>query len=89
MAIWGHTNGPKQRNKVMSMVPAAARLQVATLTHVGLLERFIELAQAELDRAEDSFTRESLAEMIETLRADLRGHTMLLSRIPAAEMACA
>ncbi|WP_207476224.1 hypothetical protein [Arenibaculum pallidiluteum] len=73
----------------MSMVPAAARLQVATLTHVGLLERFIELTQAELDRAEDSFTRESLAEMIEAMRTDLRGHTMLMSRIPAAEMACA
>lgn len=68
---------------------AANRLQVATLTHVGLLERFIEMTQAEIDRADDSFTRESLAEMLDVLRADLRGHTMLLSRIPAAEMACA
>jgi hypothetical protein len=69
--------------------PAANRIQVATLTHVGLLERFIEMTQAEMDRTEDAFTRESLSEMLEGLRNDLRGHAFLLSRIPAAEMACA
>ncbi len=70
-------------------IPAANRLQVATLTHVGLLERFIDMTQAELDRAEDAYTRESLAEMLETLRNDLKGHTLLLSMIPHTEMACA
>lgn len=54
----------------MSMPQLSASLRNASRVHARLLDSFIELTRAELDKQSCAFAQESLRELLEALRLD-------------------
>ncbi len=58
-----------------SHVPAEVR--AACRVHARLLDSFIDITRAEIDRQTCQFTQESLRETLETLRSDRKAYGTL------------
>ena len=62
-------------------------LRSACRVHARLLDSFIELTRAELDRHTCAFTQESLRETLELLRADRKAYGALGGLIAVSDAA--
>jgi light-regulated signal transduction histidine kinase (bacteriophytochrome) len=66
-----------------SLIPA--ELRNACRTHARLLDGFIELTRAELDKQSCSFAQESLREMLEALRSDRKHYGTLAGLVAVVD----
>ena len=62
----------------MSYSSASRRVQSASLTHMALLDEFIRITKEKLGTQEDAFTRDSLADLLLTLRDERDGYARLV-----------
>ena len=65
----------------------ASELRSACRVHARLLDTFIELTRAELDRQTCTFAQESLRETLETMRADRKAYGALGGLIAVSDAA--
>jgi hypothetical protein len=70
----------------MEDIQAPQHLRHASLTHVRLINNFIQMVNTEMDRQDCSFVRESLTEMLENLLSE-RHNYALVSGIRVVEPA--
>jgi hypothetical protein len=70
----------------MTFSSASRRVQSASLTHMALLDEFIRITKDKLGNQEDAFVRDSLADLLLTLRDERDGYARLVE-MPALETA--
>lgn len=70
----------------MAYSSASRRVQAASLAHMGLLDEFIRITKEKLGTQEDAFVRDSLADLLLTLRDERAGYARLVE-LPALETA--
>jgi hypothetical protein len=63
------------------------RIAQSSRVHARLIERFIEVTEAELASQTDTFVRESLEDLLHTMRNDRRGYGALGGVMPVSEAA--
>ncbi len=63
------------------------RIAQSSRVHARLIERFIEVTEAELASQTDTFVRESLEDLLYTMRHDRRGYGALGGVMPVSEAA--
>jgi hypothetical protein len=61
----------------MEDIQTPQHLRHASLTHVRLINSFIQIVHTEMDRQDCSFVRESLTEMLENLRSERQNYSLL------------
>ncbi len=57
----------------------AEKITTSSRVHIDLVDEFIRLTQDKIDGQRDAFTRESLLDMLATLREERAGYLDLLS----------
>ena len=55
------------------------KITTSSQVHIALVDEFIRLTQDKIDRQRDTFTRESLYDLLATLREERAGYLELLS----------
>jgi len=70
----------------MTYSSASSRVQSASLTHMALLDEFIRITKDKLGTQEDAFIRDSLSDLLLTLRDERDGYARLIE-MPALEQA--
>ncbi|MDR3515646.1 MAG: hypothetical protein P4M00_07515 [Azospirillaceae bacterium] len=60
---------------------APAELRESCRSHARLLDSFIEMTRAELERQSSAFARESLSDMLDALHEDRRCYGALLDLV--------
>ena len=70
----------------MAFSSASSRVQSASLTHMALLDEFIRITKEKLGNQEDAFVRDSLGDLLLTLRDERDGYARLVE-LPALEKA--
>ena len=63
-----------------------SRVQSASLAHMALLDEFIRITKDKLGTQEDAFVRDSLADLLLTLRDERDGYARLVE-LPVLEAA--
>ncbi|EWY40174.1 hypothetical protein N825_36215 [Skermanella stibiiresistens SB22] len=63
------------------------RIAQSSRVHARLIERFIEVTEAELAGQSDPFVRESLLDLLSTMRDDRRGYGVLGGVMAVSEAA--
>ncbi|UEM23348.1 hypothetical protein JL100_011645 [Skermanella mucosa] len=63
------------------------RLAQSSRVHARLIERFIEVTESELAGQSDPFVRESLQDLLSTMRDDRRGYGMIGGVMAVSEAA--
>jgi hypothetical protein len=78
-----------KREPIMTDVRRCTDLRIAqsSRVHARLIERFIEVTEAELAGQTDNFVRESLEDLLHTMRDDRRGYGTLGGVLPVVEAA--
>jgi len=62
----------------MSFISANSKIQAASQTHITLLDEFIRITKDKLASQEDAFVRDSLADLLLTLRDERDGYSRLI-----------
>ena len=70
----------------MACSSANRRVQSASLAHMALLDEFIRITKEKLGNQEDAFVRDSLGDLLLTLRDERDGYARLVE-MPALEEA--
>lgn len=70
----------------MAYSSASRRVQSASLTHMALLDEFIRITKEKLGTQEDAFVRDSLGDLLLTLRDERDGYARLVE-MPALDEA--
>ncbi|WP_431857739.1 hypothetical protein [Azospirillum sp.] len=70
----------------MAYSSANRRVQSASLTHMALLDEFIRITKDKLGTQDDAFVRDSLGDLLLTLRDERDGYARLVE-MPALEEA--
>lgn len=70
----------------MTYSSASSRVQSASLAHMTLLDEFIRITKDKLGTQEDAFVRDSLADLLLTMRDERDGYARLVE-MPALETA--
>jgi len=70
----------------MAYSSANRRVQSASLAHMALLDEFIRITKEKLGTQEDAFVRDSLGDLLLTLRDERDGYARLVE-MPALEEA--
>lgn len=63
------------------------KITTSSQVHVGLVDEFIRLTQDKIDGQRDTFTRESLYDLLATLREERAGYLDLLSTVSLTKAA--
>jgi hypothetical protein len=72
---------------MMPAQPVSTEIRTACRAHARLLDAFIEMTRAEMDRHHSSFAEESLREMLEIMRNDRKKYGALAGLIPVENAA--
>lgn len=70
----------------MTYSSANRRVQVASLAHMALLDEFIRITKDKLGTQDDAFVRDSLGDLLLTLRDERDGYARLVE-MPVLEKA--
>ena len=62
----------------MAFTSASRRVQTASQAHMALLDEFIRITKDKLGNQEDAFVRDSLADLLLTLRDERDGYARLV-----------
>lgn len=62
----------------MASTSLTQKIQNASLVHIALLDKFIRVTQEEASAQVDSFTRESLNDLLATMRDERDGYVRLV-----------
>lgn len=66
----------------MTAMSKIQNINAASLAHIELAEAFIRLTQERLAVQHDPFVRESLGELLDSLRLERQGYAALLETLP-------
>lgn len=65
----------------MSVMTKMQNINAASLAHIELLDDFVRLTQERISGQHDAFVRESLGELLESLRHERQGYVALLGMV--------
>ncbi|NYZ15748.1 hypothetical protein HL658_24670 [Azospirillum sp. RWY-5-1] len=71
----------------MSVIAKMQNINAASLAHISLLDDFIKLTQEKVVGHADPFVRESLGELLDSLRHERQGYVTLLGSSPMGKAA--
>lgn len=71
----------------MLIATAAEQITSSSRVHIALVDEFIQLAQNRIDGQNDPFVRESLCDLLSTLREERSGYLDLLNAAMLAKAA--
>lgn len=71
----------------MSVIAKMQNINAASLAHISLLDDFIKLTQEKVVGQADPFVRESLGELLDSLRHERQGYVTLLGSSPIGKAA--
>lgn len=66
----------------MGAIAKVQNITASSLAHIDLLDEFIDITQTRMAAQHDGFVRESLGELLESLRQERQGYAALLDSLP-------
>ena len=70
----------------MTFTSANSKVQAASLAHIALLDEFLRITKEKLGTQEDAFVRDSLSDLLLTMRDERDGYARLVE-MPTLEAA--